>query len=177
MFAQKMDESLMAILSVSCIAVFVIVLTIFVIKQLKYNHKYDYPLWNDVSFSIVLTTLAGGAVFGIIMFTANSVFNATHSTDKISEASSFAIDGDFRNKVIEVSKIDSLAVEDNSGWVDEGPKISDFKSGGFYETSGLKDGQKVNVVVFFKGDEMNVTVESPNNDAVNVEKYSYVPKK
>lgn len=177
MFEQKMSESFTIGLAVSCIAIFVIVLAMIVIKELKLNRKYNNPLWSDVPFSIGMTIVLGGFVFGLIMFGTNGVFNATHSTDKISESSSHVNDDEFRNKVIEVSKIDSLEVEDNSGWVDEGPKVSDFKNGGFYEISGLKDGQKVNVVVFFKGDEMNVIVESPNNDAVNVEKYSYVPKK
>jgi len=175
MFQEKLSAEWLWGITIACVVIYVIILAVILIRTWRDNRKHGHPPMMDIAFESIMTTIISGVAVGFVFIGAHGIFNITHSTDKISEAQGIN-DDEFRNKIIEVSQIDSLKTEDNSEWVDKGPKVSDFKSGGFYEISGLKDGQKVNLVVFFKGDKMNVTVETPDNKAVKVEKYSYVPQ-
>lgn len=171
MFQEKLGTEWIWGIAIACVAIYIVVLAAIVIRTWRDNRKHECSPMTDIVFNSIMATIISVFVVGFIFIGAHGIFNMTHSTDKISEAQ--GVNGDeFRHKIIEVSKIDSLKAENE----DNKPEVSGFKSGGFYEISGLKDGQKVNLVVFFKGDEMNVTVETPDNKSVKVEKYSYVPQ-
>lgn len=112
-------------------------------------------------------------IFLFLGFIAIAAMPPTENTDKLSEA--VEVDNDqFIKKVTEVTDLDNVQYI-RGDYRKVSPTVDEFEKGEFFEMTGLKDGQKKQIIVFFKEDEMKITVSSPKTDAQNVEEFSYQP--
>lgn len=167
MFENQIVDGSIAIGIICLITVIAMVFSYF--KFLKsWNPKYE----NDDKFATACFVTFATFFIGLIVYGVYNISGLNdESTNKISEA-------DKINSEKFVEKVSEITDLSNVDYADSAKKdniLRNLKNDKFVELKGLKNGQKQDVVVFFKGEEMNITVSSPKSDSQNVEEFKYAP--
>lgn len=181
MFVQGYDMSFGFIYWIGFVGLAVSVLSlIYAFEKKKKNDdriifNTSYPMWGK-GYAVIgcfgIVTILLSIAFAVFIPVNNS---EVVLTDKLSDAKSSKINKEaFKEKVMEVGHIDSLNAN-QTGLNNSATLANKFKEGDYVTLEGIKNDHKVNVVVRFKGDKMNVTVESISYDRT-IEDFSYIPK-
>jgi len=167
MFENQIIDSFIAIGLIFLITAVMTVASFFVLLKPK-NSKHE----KDGKFSTFCVLTFSPLFIGFFVFGIYNISGLNdETTNKLSEADRINSEK-FVEKVSEVTDLNNVkyAEKTNSDSI-----LWNLKNDKFVELKGLKNGQKQDIVVVFKGDEMNVTVSSPKIDSQNTEEFKYTP--
>lgn len=146
---------------------FLIALTIFLIFK-KPQEKFT---WDDVLPSLFLvgfmcSMLSFVITLGVLVFTNKETITYTNS---ISQAKSID-DEKFLKKISQISNVTNLKYKNNESEI---MTVTDLENDDFVEIVGIKNGKKMNVLVYFEKDTMKVSV---NEGPEKAQEFEYNPK-